>query len=59
MDVFVENFSPGTIGRMGLGYDVVREINPRIVMCSLSTFGQTGKLAALTGFDLSAPRMRR
>jgi len=51
VDVFVENFSPGTIHRMGLGYDVVKEINPRIVMCSLSTFGQTGKLAALTGFD--------
>ncbi len=51
VDVFVENFSPGTIERMGLGYDVVKEINPRIVMCSLSTFGQTGKLAALTGFD--------
>jgi crotonobetainyl-CoA:carnitine CoA-transferase CaiB-like acyl-CoA transferase len=36
---------------MGLGYDVVNEINGRIVMCSLSTFGQTGKLASLTGFD--------
>lgn len=51
VDVFVENFSPGTIGRMGLGYEVVREINPRIVMCSLSTFGQTGRLSSLTGFD--------
>jgi crotonobetainyl-CoA:carnitine CoA-transferase CaiB-like acyl-CoA transferase len=50
-DVFVENFSPGTVARMGLGYDVVSRINPRIVMCSISTFGQTGKLAALTGFD--------
>jgi crotonobetainyl-CoA:carnitine CoA-transferase CaiB-like acyl-CoA transferase len=51
VDVFVENFSPGTIARMGLGYDAVRAINPCIVMCSLSTFGQTGKLAALSGFD--------
>jgi crotonobetainyl-CoA:carnitine CoA-transferase CaiB-like acyl-CoA transferase len=51
VDVFVENFSPGTIARMGLGYDAVSRINPRIVMCSISTFGQTGKLASLTGFD--------
>jgi crotonobetainyl-CoA:carnitine CoA-transferase CaiB-like acyl-CoA transferase len=51
VDVFVENFSPGTIGRMGLGYDVVSRLNGRIVMCSISTFGQTGKLASLTGFD--------
>jgi crotonobetainyl-CoA:carnitine CoA-transferase CaiB-like acyl-CoA transferase len=51
VDVFVENFSPGTIARMGFGYDEVRRINPRLVMCSISTFGQTGKLASLTGFD--------
>ncbi|HEY2104212.1 MAG TPA: CoA transferase [Candidatus Binataceae bacterium] len=51
VDVFVENFSPGTIERMGLGYDAVSRINPRLVMCSVSTFGQTGKLASLTGFD--------
>jgi crotonobetainyl-CoA:carnitine CoA-transferase CaiB-like acyl-CoA transferase len=51
VDVFIENFSPATIARMGLGYDVVCEINPRIVMCSLSTFGQRGRLASLTGFD--------
>jgi crotonobetainyl-CoA:carnitine CoA-transferase CaiB-like acyl-CoA transferase len=40
VDVMVENFSPGVIGRMGLGYDVVSAINPRIVMCSVSTLGQ-------------------
>ncbi len=51
VDVFVENFSPGTIARMGLGYGVVSRINPRLVMCSISTFGQTGKLSSLTGFD--------
>jgi crotonobetainyl-CoA:carnitine CoA-transferase CaiB-like acyl-CoA transferase len=50
-DVFVENFSPGAIGRMGLGYDQVRAVNPRIVMCSLSSFGQTGPLAFKPGFD--------
>ncbi len=51
VDVLVENFSPGTIARMGLGYDAVSRLNPRLVMCSISTFGQTGRLASLTGFD--------
>ncbi len=50
-DVFFENFSPGAVGRMGLGWDVVREINPRLVMCSISAFGQTGPLAHLPGYD--------
>ncbi|MEQ1889417.1 MAG: CoA transferase [Alphaproteobacteria bacterium] len=50
-DVFIENFAPGAIGRMGLGWDVVRAINPNIVMCSISAFGQTGPLSHLSGFD--------
>jgi crotonobetainyl-CoA:carnitine CoA-transferase CaiB-like acyl-CoA transferase len=45
VDVFIENFTPGVIARMGLGYEVVRVLNPRIVMCSLSSFGQSGPLA--------------
>jgi crotonobetainyl-CoA:carnitine CoA-transferase CaiB-like acyl-CoA transferase len=52
VDVLVENFSPGAIGRMGLGYDVVSAINPRIIMCSLSTLGQDGPLANRPGFDM-------
>ena len=51
MDVMVENFAPGTIARMGLGYEVVKELNPKIVMCSVSTFGQSGPLANLPGWD--------
>ncbi len=51
IDVFVENFAPGAIGRMGLGYDVVKAINPRIIMCSVSAFGQTGPLASAPGYD--------
>ena len=51
IDVFVENFAPGVIGRMGLGYDVVKAINPRIIMCSVSAFGQTGPLASAPGYD--------
>jgi crotonobetainyl-CoA:carnitine CoA-transferase CaiB-like acyl-CoA transferase len=51
VDVVVENFSPGTIGRLGLGYERVKELNPRAVMCSISAFGQTGPLAHEPGFD--------
>ena len=50
-DVIVENFTPGAIARLGLGYDAVREINPRIIMCSISGFGQSGPLADKPGFD--------
>lgn len=53
VDVFIENFTPGVIGRMGLGYEAVRAINPKIVMCSLSSFGQSGPLALKPGFDTS------
>jgi crotonobetainyl-CoA:carnitine CoA-transferase CaiB-like acyl-CoA transferase len=38
-DVTVENMAPGTIERLGLGYDVVREINPRIIYCQVKGFG--------------------
>jgi crotonobetainyl-CoA:carnitine CoA-transferase CaiB-like acyl-CoA transferase len=50
-DVMVQNFAPGVIARMGLGYEVVRELNPALVMCSISAFGQTGPLADSPGFD--------
>src|SRR5690348_4879673 len=53
-DVLIENFAPGVIGRLGLGYEVVREINPGIIMCSISTFGQTGPLAPKPGYDYIA-----
>lgn len=51
VDVLIENFAPGIIANMGLGYPVVSALNPRLVMCSVSTFGQTGPLAHDTGFD--------
>jgi crotonobetainyl-CoA:carnitine CoA-transferase CaiB-like acyl-CoA transferase len=50
-DVMTENFAVGVIERMGLGYDVVKEINPAIVMCSVTAFGRSGPLADLPGFD--------
>lgn len=53
-DVLVENFSPGAIARLGLGWDAVHKINPKLIMCSISAFGQTGPLANQPGFDFIA-----
>ena len=50
-DVFIENFRPGTIDRLGLSFDVVREINPRIVYCSISAFGQDGEMSRRPAYD--------
>lgn len=51
-DVLVENFSPGTIGRLGFGYEAVHERNPRLVFASISGFGQSGPSAGRTAYDL-------
>ncbi|MCU1438076.1 MAG: sle [Naasia sp.] len=50
-DVVIENFRAGTMDRLGFGYEAVRELNPRIVYCSITGFG-SGEGAALPGFDL-------
>ena len=50
-DVMVENYAPGVIGRLGFGYEAVRALHPKIVMCSISTFGQEGPLADRPGYD--------
>ena len=50
-DVVVENFRPGTMERLGLGYDDVARRFPRIVYCSISGFGQTGPRRAEPGYD--------
>lgn len=50
-DVFIENFRPGTIRRLGLSFDVLREINPRIVYCSISAFGQDGEMSHRPAYD--------
>lgn len=52
-DVVVEAFRPGTVQRLGIGYDAVSAINPRIVYVSISAFGQTGPLARRPAHDLS------
>jgi crotonobetainyl-CoA:carnitine CoA-transferase CaiB-like acyl-CoA transferase len=53
-DVVVENYGPGVLEKRGLGYDALRERNPRLVMASVSAFGRTGPLAGKVGFDLIA-----
>ncbi|MGX7896624.1 CoA transferase [Tsuneonella sp. HG222] len=50
-DVVVENFSPGTMAKLGLGFDDLKAINPDIVMVSGSVYGQTGPLAQEWGVD--------
>ncbi|HHY94703.1 MAG TPA: CoA transferase, partial [Firmicutes bacterium] len=51
-DVVLENFRPGTTGHLGLGYEVIREINPRTVYCSISGFGQDGPYRDKASYDL-------
>ena len=50
-DVFVENFRPGAAERLGIGYQTLNAMNPRLVYCSISAFGQTGPYAEKPGFD--------
>jgi CoA:oxalate CoA-transferase len=50
-DVLLENFAPGVIARLGFSYESVKQINPRIIMCSISMAGQTGPLSTKAGYD--------
>ena len=50
-DVVVENFKTGTLKKYGLDYDGLRAVNPRLVYCSVTGFGQTGPLAHKPGYD--------
>ena len=52
-DILVEQFRPGVMERLGLGYAAVRRINPRIVYCSISGYGQSGPRAGEAGHDLN------
>src|SRR6201999_4195062 len=65
-DILVENFRPGVMDRLGLGYEALREINPRLIYCSISCYGQAGPaperpdyamiVHAESGFDRSLMR---
>lgn len=50
-DVLIENYRPGTLDRYGLGYEALRIINPRLVYCAITGFGQTGPYAERSGYD--------
>src|SRR5690348_11061198 len=52
MDVLVENFRPGTMERIGLGYQTVRQRNPKLVYCSISGYGQNGPSRDEAAMDL-------
>lgn len=53
-DVVLENYRKGTMERLGLGYETLRESNPGLIYCEISGFGRTGPYADLGGFDLVA-----
>lgn len=50
-DVVVENFRPGVMDRLGIGYDVLKGINPKLIYCAISGFGQTGPDAFKPAYD--------
>ena len=56
-DILVENYRPGVVKRLGIDYETLSAINPRLVYASISGFGQTGPWANRPGFDLMAQAM--
>jgi CoA:oxalate CoA-transferase len=50
-DIVVENFRPGVMARLGLGYDALRALNPTLIYCAISGFGQTGPDASKPAYD--------
>jgi formyl-CoA transferase len=56
-DVLVENYRPGVAQRLGVDYETLAAVNPRLVYCSISGFGQTGPYASRGGYDLIAQGM--
>ncbi len=50
-DILVENYKVGTLARYGLGYEDIKTINPRLIYCSVTGFGQSGPYAPLPGYD--------
>lgn len=57
VDIVIENFKPGTLDKYGLGYDGIAAINPAVIYCSISGFGQTGPRRDEAGYDFVAQAM--
>jgi CoA:oxalate CoA-transferase len=51
VDVLVENFKPGTMEKLGIGYEVLREINPKLIYAAASGFGHTGPYSPRPAYD--------
>jgi crotonobetainyl-CoA:carnitine CoA-transferase CaiB-like acyl-CoA transferase len=56
-DILTENYRKGTMEKLGLGYEALRAVNPRLIYCSISGYGRTGPYADKGGFDLIAQGM--
>lgn len=56
-DVVIENFRKGTLEKLGIGYEKLKKINPKIILCEISGYGRTGPYADQGGFDLVAQGM--
>lgn len=56
-DILLESFTPGTMAKLGLGYEDACRINPKIIYCSISGFGQSGPYSHLPGYDVVAQAM--
>jgi crotonobetainyl-CoA:carnitine CoA-transferase CaiB-like acyl-CoA transferase len=56
-DILVENFRPGVMDRLGLGYDALAALNPRLIYCAISGFGLTGPLRDKPSFDIVTQAM--
>ena len=52
-DILVEQFRPGVMARLGLGYEDLRKLNPRLIYCSISGYGQSGPRAGEAGHDIN------
>ena len=51
-DVMIESFRPGTLDRLGLGYEAIKQVNPKMVYCTISGYGRTGPMSQKPGYDL-------
>jgi alpha-methylacyl-CoA racemase len=57
-DVVIESFRPGVLARLGLGYDALRAANPRLIVCAITGYGQTGRSSTARGTTSTTSRAR-